>query len=174
MRSSTKSNFLLPFVSAYFKGAQGVLKKSVLTLDNAELNVTLKKSAEKIPLDTTRLLVKGLSEETTRDALVSYMEVVSGVEVSDIEFGEHGSSLISFANSYGKLSSFSLKCFTISMSHFSFSIATSLVAGEEGIQDCYYGFCAPPPPPPKKHHICLRYCHLPIITYNCKQFCPKR
>ena len=150
MRSSTKINFLLPFVSAYFKGAQGVLKKSVLTLDNAELNVTLKKSAQKIPLDTTRLLVKGLSEETTRDALVSYMEVVSGVEVSDIEFGEHGSSLISFANSYGKLSSFSLKCFAISVI-FSFLLQLAWLREKKEFRTCMKGFVSLPPSPPSPH-----------------------
>ena len=67
------------------------------------MHVTLKKPAKKISVDTKKLLVKGLSEDTTRDALVSYMEVVSGLEVLDVEFGEQGCALISFAESYGKL-----------------------------------------------------------------------
>ena len=80
-----------------------MLKKGVLTLDDSELHVTLKKPAKKIPVDTKKLLVKGLSEETTRDALVSYMEVVSALEVLDVEFGEQGCALISFAESFSKL-----------------------------------------------------------------------
>ena len=32
-----------------------------------------------------------------------YMEVVSGLEVLDVEFGEQGCALISFAESYSKL-----------------------------------------------------------------------
>lgn len=92
-----------PFLSAYSKGAQGVLKKGVLTLDGSELHVTIKKPAKKIPVDPKRLLVKGLSEATTRDALASYMEVVSGLEVLQVEFGEQGCALITFAESYSKL-----------------------------------------------------------------------
>ena len=92
-----------PFLSAYSKGAQGVLKKGVLTLDGSELHVTIKKPAKKIPVDPKRLLVKGLSEATTRDALASYMEVVSSLEVLRVEFGEQGCALITFAESYSKL-----------------------------------------------------------------------
>ena len=92
-----------PFLSTYSKGAQGVLKKGVLTLDGAELHVTIKKPAKKIPVDPKRLLVKGLSEATTRDALASYVEVVSGLEVLHVEFREQGCALIKFAESYSKL-----------------------------------------------------------------------
>lgn len=50
-----------------------------------------------------RLLVKGLSEKTTRDGLISYMEVISEFqEVSDVEFGEQGCALVTFSEEYGK------------------------------------------------------------------------
>ena len=47
--------------------------------------------------------MKGLSEKTTRDGLQCYLEVVSGLEVSDIEFGIQGSALVTFSKVYGKL-----------------------------------------------------------------------
>ena len=59
--------------------------------------------AKKLPIDTMRLLVKGLSEKTTRDGLISYMEVISEFqEVSDVEFGEEGCALVTFEDEYGK------------------------------------------------------------------------
>lgn len=95
--------FVVKVCFACFEGAHGVIRNSNLTLDNAELNVTLREPVKKLPFDTVRLLVKGLSEKTTRDGLLSYLEVVSGLEVSDIEFGVHGSTLVTFSKEYGKL-----------------------------------------------------------------------
>lgn len=95
--------FVVKFCFACFEGAQGVIRNSNLTLDNAELNVTLREPVKKLPFDTVRLLVTGLSEKTTRDGLLSYLEVVSGLEVSDIEFGVQGSTLVTFSKEYGKL-----------------------------------------------------------------------
>ena len=86
------------------KGAQGVVNKENLILDNAKLEVKLTKPAKRIVNDTRRLLVKGLSEETTQGGLESYMEVVSGLEVSCIDRGcEPGSVLVTFAEEYGEL-----------------------------------------------------------------------
>ena len=57
---------------------------------------------KKPPADTTSLIVKGLSDKTTPAGLQSYMEVVSGVEVLSIEFGQEGSALVTFNKTYGK------------------------------------------------------------------------
>ena len=47
--------------------------------------------------------MKGLSEKTTQDGLISYMEVISKFqEVSDVEFGEQGCALVTFSEEYGK------------------------------------------------------------------------
>ena len=47
--------------------------------------------------------MKGLSEKTTRDGLISYMEVISKFqEVSDVEFDEQGCALVTFKDEYGK------------------------------------------------------------------------
>ncbi len=86
----------------YFSGARGVVDKGILTLDNAQLKVIIKQPVKKPPIDTTRLLVKGLSDKTTSDGLQSYMEVVSGLEVLSIEFGEEGCALMTFNEAYGK------------------------------------------------------------------------
>ena len=90
------------FILASSEGARGAVNKGNLTLDEAELKVTLRKPAKKLPIDTMRLLVKGLNELTTRDGLISYMEVVSGLEVSDIEFGEQDCAMVIFSQTYGK------------------------------------------------------------------------
>ena len=47
--------------------------------------------------------MKGLSKKTTSDGLQSYMEVVSGVDVLSIEFGQEGSALVTFNETCGKL-----------------------------------------------------------------------
>ena len=52
--------------------------------------------------------MKGLSDKTTSDGLQSYMEVVSDAEVLSIEFGQEGSALVTFNETYGKLVEFSL------------------------------------------------------------------
>lgn len=49
--------------------------------------------------------MKGLSDKTTKDALQSYMEVVSGVEVLTVEFGDQGCALVRFSEAYGKFKS---------------------------------------------------------------------
>ena len=79
------------------------MNKEILTLDKAKLTVTLRKPTKKLPVDTKRLFVKGLSEKTTRDGLESFMEVASGLEVSDIQFGEQGCALVVFKETYGTL-----------------------------------------------------------------------
>lgn len=85
-----------------FLGARGVVDKGGLTLDNAQLKVTIKQPVKKPPIDTTRLAVKGLSDKTTSDGLQSYMEVVSGLEVLSTEFGQEGCALVTFNETYGK------------------------------------------------------------------------
>ncbi|KAJ7385194.1 hypothetical protein OS493_017571 [Desmophyllum pertusum] len=45
-------------------------------------------------------MVKGLSEKTTSDGLRDYMEVVSGVDVLAVEFGEQGRALVTFNETY--------------------------------------------------------------------------
>lgn len=84
------------------EGAVGVVNKGALTLDDAKLKITIRKPVKELPIDTKRLLVKGLSDKTTRDGLQSYMEVVSGEEVLSIEFGQQGSAAVTFGETYGK------------------------------------------------------------------------
>ena len=79
------------------------MNKENLTLDKAKLTVTLRKPPKKLPVDIKRLFVKGLSEKTTRDGLESFMEVASGLEVSDIQFGEQGCALVEFKETYSTL-----------------------------------------------------------------------
>ena len=48
--------------------------------------------------------MKGLSKKTTRDGLQLFMEVVSGLEVSDIQFGgEQDCALVVFRETYSML-----------------------------------------------------------------------
>ena len=86
----------------YFSGVRGVINKGILTLDNAQLKVTIIQPVKKPPTDTTRLFVKGLSDKTTLDGLGCYMEVVSGSEVLSIEFGKEECALVTFKENYGK------------------------------------------------------------------------
>ena len=79
------------------------MNKENLTLDKAELTVTLRKPTKKLPVDTKTLFVKGLSEKTTRDGLETFMEVASGLEVLDIQFGEGGCALVIFKETYSTL-----------------------------------------------------------------------
>ena len=64
--------------------------------------MTIKQPVKKPPTDTTRLVIKGLSDKTTSDGLQCYMEVVSGGEVLSIEFGKEGCALVTFKENYGK------------------------------------------------------------------------
>ena len=86
----------------YSEGVVGVVNKGALTLHDAELKVTIRKPVKKLPIDTKRLLVKGLSDETSRDGLQCYMELVSGVDVLSIEFGQQGSAAVTFDETYSK------------------------------------------------------------------------
>ena len=79
------------------------MNKEYLTLDKAQLTVTLRKPTKKLPVDTKTLFVKGLSEKTTRDGLEAFMEVASGLEVSDIQFGEQNCALVVFKETYSTL-----------------------------------------------------------------------
>ena len=79
------------------------MNKQNLTLENAKLTVTLRKPTKKLRVDTKRLFVKGLSKKTTRDGLQLFMEVASGLEVSDIQFGEQGCALVEFKETYSTL-----------------------------------------------------------------------
>ncbi|KAL9972377.1 hypothetical protein ACROYT_G018663 [Oculina patagonica] len=89
---------VVTFVKA--ESVRGVVNKGRLTLDDAQLKVTIKQPVKKPPIDTTRLVVKGLSDKTTSDGLQYYMEVVSGVEVLSIEFGQEGCALVTFNETY--------------------------------------------------------------------------
>ncbi|XP_022795893.1 poly [ADP-ribose] polymerase 14-like [Stylophora pistillata] len=51
-------------------------------------------------MDTRRLFVKGLSDKTTSDALQSYMEVVSGVDVLTAELGGEACAIVTFDEYY--------------------------------------------------------------------------
>ena len=64
--------------------------------------MTIIQPVKKPPTDTTRLVVKGLSDKTTMDGLDCYMEIVSGLEVLSIEFGKEGCALVAFSENYGK------------------------------------------------------------------------
>lgn len=86
----------------YSEGAVGVVNKGALTLGDADLKKNIRKPVNEFPIDTKRLLVKGLSDKTTRDGLQSYMEVVSGVEVLSIAFGQQGSAAVTFDETYSK------------------------------------------------------------------------
>ena len=80
------------------------MNKQNLTLENAKLTVTLRKPTKKLRVDTKRLFVKGLSKKTTRDGLQLFMEVASGLEVSDIQFGgEQDCALVVFRETYSML-----------------------------------------------------------------------
>ena len=79
------------------------MNKQNLTLENAKLTVTVRKPTKKLPVDTKTLFVKGLNEKTTRDGLESFMEVASGLEVSDIQFGEQGCALVVLKEAYSTL-----------------------------------------------------------------------
>ena len=46
--------------------------------------------------------MQGLSDKTTSDALQSYMEVVSGVDVLNAEFGNETCAIVTFNEDYGK------------------------------------------------------------------------
>lgn len=85
------------------EGALGVISKGSLIYDGANLTITLKQPPRKLPVDTRRLFVKGLSDKTTSDALQSYMEVVSGVDVLTAEFGDEACAIVTFNEDYGKL-----------------------------------------------------------------------
>lgn len=62
------------------EGAVGVVSKGALTLDDAKLKITIRKPVKELPIDTKRVLVKGLSDKTTRD----------------------GSAAVTFGETYGK------------------------------------------------------------------------
>ncbi|XP_022795889.1 poly [ADP-ribose] polymerase 14-like isoform X2 [Stylophora pistillata] len=77
-----------------------VVNKGNLTLDEAQLKVTLKQSRCKVHVDTRKLIVRGLDKKTTKTTLGCYMEKEGGAEVLSVDLGNEGCALVSFREAY--------------------------------------------------------------------------
>ena len=88
-----------------------MIDKGKHIIDQTELTVSLRPPVKKLPPDPCRLHIKGLSEKTTPDGLLSFMEVASGLDVLNVEFGTQNSAVVTFDGTPGnKLFSF-CKCY---------------------------------------------------------------
>jgi hypothetical protein len=86
--------------------AERVVQKESLELDGAKLTTTLKQTPKELPVDQVRVHVMGVSEKTTKDGLISYLEVVSGEEVVSIVFGSNSNVMVTFIDPPGDLHQF--------------------------------------------------------------------
>ena len=87
-----------------FLVAERVAQKEILDLDGAKLVLSLKEIPKELPKDPYKLYVMGLNaDKTTKDGLMSYMEVVSGEEVESMLFGSNSNVMVSFKEPPGKL-----------------------------------------------------------------------
>ena len=85
-----------------------MIDKGKHIIDKAALTVSLRRPVKKLPPDPCRLHIKGLSEKTTPDGLLSFMEVASGLGVLNVEFGTQNNAVVTFDGTPGiKLFSFS-------------------------------------------------------------------
>jgi hypothetical protein len=79
-----------------------VSQKESLKLDGTKLTVALKEIPKELPKDPNSLHVIGVSDETSKDGLMSFMEVVSGEEVESIIFGSNSNAMVTFKEPPGK------------------------------------------------------------------------
>ena len=61
----------------------------------------MKEPIKKLPKDPLKLLVRGLSDKTTSDSLLFYMEAISEREVCDVIRGDGDNALVSFTEKPG-------------------------------------------------------------------------
>ena len=79
-----------------FSDARGVIDKGKHIIDQTELTVSLRPPVKKLPPDPCRLHIKGLSEKTTADGLLSFMEVASGLDVLNVDFDTQNNAVVTF------------------------------------------------------------------------------
>ena len=73
-----------------------MVNKGKHIIDQTELTVSLRPPVKKLPPDPCRLHIKGLSEKTTADGLMSFMEVASGLDVLNVDFGTQNNAVVTF------------------------------------------------------------------------------
>ena len=84
-----------------FSDARGVLDKGNHIIQQTKLTVSLKTAVKKTPPDPCRLHIKGLSDKTTADGLMSFMKVASGLDVLNVDFGTQNNAVVTFDGTPG-------------------------------------------------------------------------
>ena len=84
-----------------FSGAHGVIERDKHIIDQTELAVSLRLPVKKMAPDPCRLHIKGLSDKTTADRLLSFMEVASGLDVLNVDFGTQNNAVVTFDGTPG-------------------------------------------------------------------------
>jgi len=86
----------------YFSDAENVSQREDLMVDGANLGIELKALPIVLPKDPYKLHISGLSDKTTKDCFLSYIEVVSGEEVQSILFGDNANAMVTFLEPPGR------------------------------------------------------------------------
>lgn len=81
--------------------AERVVQKENLVLDEAKLTTTLVRDPKNLPTDKRSVHVSGISDRTTKDGLMTYMEVISGEEVENVLFGDTCNAMVIFKDPPG-------------------------------------------------------------------------
>ena len=84
-----------------FSVASQVLKQDKLELEGYLLKFKEKQPEIFLPPDKKKLYVENLNPKTSNDSLSNYFEVISKVEVRDVQFGENRNALITFSEEPG-------------------------------------------------------------------------
>ena len=85
-------NFILPILRWLFSFsvATNVLKQNHLKLNGYRLQLKEQQPELFLPLDRKKLYIENIEPSTTKDGLSNYIEVVTKLDVSDLQFGTGG------------------------------------------------------------------------------------
>ena len=86
-----------------FADSHNVVAKGNHVIDGCQLKVSLERPIQKLPADPCKLHITGLSERTTRDTLMSFMEVATGLEVLGVDFGAKANAIVTFDGAPGRV-----------------------------------------------------------------------
>lgn len=74
---------------------------SVTLSDYEDFTAAVQEIPKVLPKDPRRVHVIGLSDRTSKDGLMSFMEVASDEEVKSMLFGEHSNVMVTFEHPPG-------------------------------------------------------------------------
>ena len=89
---------------SFFAVASSVLEKGNLEIDGYLLQLRAKKPKVTFPKDKRKLFIENLDPKTTKDGLTNYVELITGLDVKDLVFGNDNNAMVILDDEPGQIS----------------------------------------------------------------------